>query len=196
MNTFYILHMLPSISISTLQLLQMTRHFLDCLGFRILACTGVLWLIAFAILKQILWRDPHAAFFTENGVYDLDYSLYRQSEAREFIEKARSSFHNSTAEFERRVPVMCAAITTFNRHGQQYLSETIGSMLTGLSDEERDLLEVRVLFAHANTSVHSNWNDTWLDILDHWSGYDVSNEKLHQIQEFELAHDFYMKGVQ
>jgi hypothetical protein len=160
-----------------------------------LACTTILWLSIFAACKHLLWRDPHTAFFSEDGVYDLDYSSYRQAEAHEFIAQADAKAHNQTDTPRPATPSVCAAITTFNRHGRQYLNGTVGSMLAGLTDEEREELEVRVLFAHVESSVHPDWNARWLDTLDHWGTYNVSDKDLGHIQELENAQNFYAKGV-
>lgn len=133
---------------------QTIRHPASSPACKVLAGTAILWLSLFAACKQLLWRDPHAAFFSENGVYDLDYSSYRRSEAHEYMDQAHLGDHNSKGEAARLPPVICAAITTFNRNGRQYLNETVGSMLAGLTEEERSVLDVRLLFAHADSTVH------------------------------------------
>ena len=160
-----------------------------------LACTAIIWLSIFAACKHLLWRDPHTAFFSEDGVYDLDYSLFRQAEAHEYIAQAEAGAHNQTEIPRTGSPSICAAITTFNRNGRQYLNETVGSMLAGLTDEERNGLEVQLLFAHVNSTVHPDWDAQWLDTIDKWSTYNVSKEELGQVQEWETAQNFYAKGV-
>ena len=160
-----------------------------------LACTAIIWLSIFAACKHLLWRDPHTAFFSEDGVYDLDYSSFRQAEAHEYIAQADAGAHNQTQIPKTGTPSICAAITTFNRHGRQYLNETVGSMLAGLTDEERNELEVQLLFAHVNSTVHPDWNAQWLDTIDRWSTYNVSTKELGQVQEWETAENFYAKGV-
>ncbi|KAF2156388.1 hypothetical protein K461DRAFT_275493 [Myriangium duriaei CBS 260.36] len=163
---------------------------------RVLACTALLWLIAFATFRQTLWRDPHTAFFQDDKVYDLGYSLVRQEQARSFVHDAdRGS--PALLEIDRdRVgpPVVCAAVTTFKRD-KQYLNETIGSMLVGLTPEERSALDVRLLFAHAQPEKHPDWNATWLRSIDLWSGYNVSKEQSGHLQELEDQGNFYEKGV-
>lgn len=160
-----------------------------------LACTAIIWLSIFAACKHLLWRDPHTAFFSEDGVYDLDYSSFRQAEAHEYIAQADAGAHNQTHAPKTSTPTICAAITTFNRNGRQYLNETVGSMLAGLTDEERNELEVQLLFAHVNSTVHPDWNAQWLDTIDRWNTYNVSTVELGQVQEWETAENFYAKGV-
>lgn len=174
---------------------QTIHHLASSSACKVLVCSAILWLSLFAAFKQLLWRDPHAAFFSENGVYDLDYSSYRRSEAHEYIDRARLGDHNSEGEAARSPPVICAAITTFNRNGRQYLNETIGSMLAGLTDEERSVLHVRLLFAHSDSTVHPDWNNKWPNTVDHWGSYNVSVEEFGYIQELETAENYYTKGV-
>lgn len=160
-----------------------------------LACTAILWLSVFTACKHLLWRDPHTAFFSEDGVYDLDYSSFRQKEAHDYISEADAGDHNQTQTPNSATPSICAAITTFNRDGRQYLNETVGSMLADLTGEEREELEVRLLFAHVDSVVHPDWNAQWLDTLDHWGTYNISMEDLSHIKEWETAQNFYAKGV-
>jgi len=176
-------------------LLNTLRHLVSSLAGKTLVFTAILWLLIFAACKQLLWRDPHAAFFSETGVYELDYSLYRQAEAHEFIQHATTDARGPRPEITKPAPVICAAITTFNRDGHQYLNETVGSMLVGLTMEERSVLDVRLLFAHAEGAVHPDWDSGWLDTLDHWGGYNVSKEDLEHIYELETTQNFYAKGV-
>jgi len=160
-----------------------------------LACTAIIWLSIFAACKHLLWRDPHTAFFSEDGVYDLDYSSFRQAEAHEYIAQAETGAHNRTGTSRIGTPSICAAITTFNRNGRQYLNETVGSMLAGLTDEERNKLEVQLLFAHVDSTVHPDWNARWLEAMDQSGTYNVSREDLSRVQEWEAAQNFYAKGV-
>jgi hypothetical protein len=161
-----------------------------------LACTLLVWLLIFAGCKQLLWRDPHAAFFQEEGVYDLRYSLVRQAEAHTYINDAE---FNTTLllpnKQDKPPPVICAAYATFRRGGREYLNESIGTMLEGLTKEERSILDVRVLFAHTDPTVHSDWGKGWLHVLDNWSGYNVSQEQLEHLRELENVKNFYEKGV-
>lgn len=159
------------------------------------ACTAIIWLSIFAACKHLLWRDPHAAFFSEDGVYDLHYSSFRQAEAHEYIAQAEAGARNRTETPRTGTPTICAAITTFNRNGRQYLNETVGSMLAGLTDEERNELEVQLLFAHVDSTIHPDWSARWLDTLDRWGTYNVSDGHLSQVQEWETAQNFYAKGV-
>lgn len=167
----------------------------SCPAGKTLACTAILWLLLFTACKHLLWRDPHAAFFSEDGVYDLDYSLYRTAQAHEYIEHAEADAVTSKSAGSTIAPVICAAITTFNRDGRQYLNETVGSMLASLTEEERSVLNLRLLFAHVDSASHPDWDRRWLNTVDHWSGYNVSKDESNRIQGWETEQDFYSKGV-
>lgn len=159
---------------------------------RVLAFTGIFWLISFFVCKQLLWRDPHSAFFKEEKVYDLGYSLGRAEESQHFID----SFSNGTGRRQPvQDPLICAAFTTFQREGKQYVQEAIGSVLVGLSKEERETIDLRLLFTHVEPAKHPDWNQTWLEVVDEWSGYNVSKEGLQFIQGLEESRNFYAKGV-
>ncbi|KAI7553731.1 hypothetical protein KC331_g1030 [Hortaea werneckii] len=176
------------------------RHILDLANStagRALACTVLIWLLIFASCKQLLWRDPHAAFFREDGVYDLGYSKTRQEEAHEYIDRAGGDDGAFAAPGgnAKQPPVVCAAVTTFKREPINYLNETVGTMLEGLTSEERSALDVRLLFAHVDPTIHVDWNRSWLKAVDHWSGYNVSDAQLDQIREWEDGPNYYAKGV-
>lgn len=190
--------LLPMSQITSTTLKRPLRRILDLtnsLAGRTLVFAIVLWLLIFAICKKFLWRDPHAAFFSEDGVYDLGYSLTRQSQAHEFIDRANSESSAPSRKDSTSSPVICAAITTFNRHGRQYLNETVGSMLASLTAEERTALDVRLLFAHADSALHPDWNKSWLNSLNAWGGYNVTRQEMDHIKELEQKQNFYEKGV-
>jgi hypothetical protein len=57
-------------------------------------------------------------------------------------------------------------MVTVKRNKVQYLNDTIGSMLVGLTPEERSAIDVRLLFADFDASIHPEWNELWLKKLD------------------------------
>ena len=168
------------------------RAVLKSTAGRVLLCTAIVWLFAFFYCKHTLWRDPHSAFFDDSAVYDLHYSHERQVEANGFLAKAEANSvqHQSSAD-----PVICAGIATVKRDEVQYLNGTLGSLLVGLTPEERSALNVRLLFASADPSAHPNWDDQWLKVLDHWSGYNVSEQELDDLRKMEEEKKYGQKGV-
>lgn len=163
---------------------------------RALIGTLIAWLLLFGLCKQLLWRDPHSGFFSEEGVYDLGYSTARQAEAHAYIDQAEVD--NALAAprgSQKPPPVICAGVTTFKRDPINYLNETVGSMLAGLTSEERSALNVRLLFAHVDPTIHVDWNRDWLRVVDQWAGYNATREELDRIRSWETEPNFYAKGV-
>jgi hypothetical protein len=90
---------------------------------------------------------------------------------------------------------MCVGIVTVKRKHVDYLNGTIGSMLMGLTDEERAVLNVQLLFADPTPARHPEFNQTWLDLVDYWSGYNVSEEQFEQIREWKRADQIQEKAT-
>ena len=76
-----------------------------------------------------------------------------------------------------------------------YLNDTIGSMLVGLTDEERAVVNVQLLFADPDPAQHPEFNKTWLHVVDHWSRYNVSDEQLEQIRKWKKADQIQEKAT-
>jgi hypothetical protein len=173
---------------------SLARHVLHLPVTRVLLITAITWLFAFAYCKHRFWRDPHSAFFSSDGVYDLHYSKVRQEQARNYIRDAS----NSTGPFvkSKGTPELCAAFVTVKRESIQYVDEAVASMLDGLDEEERRALNLQLLFADTQTDVHPSWRKAWLgNVVDGMVGYNVSAETLKQVKEWEEKRDFYHKGV-
>jgi hypothetical protein len=153
-----------------------------------------MWLVTFGLLKTALWREPRSGFFQDKTVYDLQYSSVRQDEARAWVDEQESRLDSSRNDVGSK-PVICAALATYRRSTRQYLNETIGSMLAGLTDDERDALNVRILFAHADPVEHPDWDRKWLRSVDSWSGYNLTKSELERAILAEKERNFYVKGV-
>lgn len=167
-----------------------------------LAVSGALWLLVFVYCNYALWRDPHGAYFHSEQVYDLGYSTVRRQQARAFLEQYSDS--NSTTPPPRRVgdrPALCAAFTTVRREhpdAARYFSDSVGSMLEGLSPQERAAVNVSVLFANADgPALHPDFGAPWLSALvDHAAGYEgMSAAEIAELRHMEQSEDFQRKGV-
>jgi hypothetical protein len=124
---------------------------------RVLLFTTIIWLLTFAYCKKHFWRDPHSAFFDSSTVYKQGYSSVRGQEALDFLESSSSSTRTISSD-----PVICAAVVTVRRDNVQYLNTTIGTMLAGLSQEERSAVHARLLFADTDPQVHPDYGRQWL----------------------------------
>ena len=161
---------------------------------RVCLVTGFTWFLLFITLKHFLWRDPHSGFFQDATVYELGYSALRRDEARAYIAIHDQGDQNA-ALLSGHDPTICAAMVTYKRPQRQYLNESIGSLLVGLTTEERQALNIRLLFSHSDPWRHPDWNRTWLQVVDSWSGYELSASKLSEVRDIEAEENFYAKGV-
>jgi hypothetical protein len=171
---------------------------------RVLLFATIVWLTLFGLLKERLWRDPRSGFFDPAKAYDLHYSAIRQEQARAWIaeqdqirvpDHGRSKLYLSSSSIPEPAAI-CVGLVTCNRPGRQYLNETIGSMLEGLTADERKALNVRLLFAHSDPSVHPDWDQNWLRGIDAWSGYEnLTLSETRRLRRAERERNFYVKGV-
>jgi hypothetical protein len=156
--------------------------------------TAVCWILAFQYCRIRYWREPHSAFFQSEHVYDLHYSQYREEQANGFIDKAMDTNVNLGKSSED--PEICAAFVTVKREGKQYIDAAVGSMLEGLTDEERSKLYAYVFFANADPTVHPTWNKPWLsNAVDAALSYNVSESTMDHLRQLEEKRNFYAKGV-
>jgi hypothetical protein len=176
------------------------RQLLKLPPVRILIATGTIWLTVFTLFKFTLWREPHSAFFKSDHVYDLKYSALRQKEAIEFVRNANVSDAHRSPEADQVKsafpPIICAAFVTIKRDNQQYLEESIGSMLHSLYPEERQALYLSLLFADTNPSVHPSWQQTWThNLADRVSTYNLTKEEMEKVKGAEEQRNWYVKGL-
>ncbi|KAH9436508.1 hypothetical protein MCOR27_010146 [Pyricularia oryzae] len=119
-------------------------------------------------LPKYTYNDPTSAFFNPIHAYGRKYSNVRLAESKEFIKS-----YNATGapDFRREFPVtpanpppfLCATATTVVRpSGAIYFPETIGSLLSGLSQKERDQIYLMPLFGHTNQSEHPVFGQPWV----------------------------------
>lgn len=176
--------------------LDNVKGFLKTRAGCVLICGIIAFLTAYLFCKQAFWRDPDSWFYSEDGVYEFKYSRQRQAVAHEFIKEANSTLHtpkHGSAELE---PVICVAVETVKRKKSiDYLNGTIGSMLAGLTPEERSLLSVQILFLDASPEIHSHWNATWLNTVDNWSSYNLSSEKIEELRHWRESQQLQRKTM-
>ncbi|KAJ5519171.1 Glycosyl transferase family 54 [Penicillium expansum] len=151
---------------------------------------------SFMLLCRIkFWRDPHSAFFKEHHVYDMDYSLYQEREARHFLSRHNSDLNPPPYVKSDPTPLVCVAIVTVRRDSDDYFEASVGSLLEGLEERERSKLYLSVLFADTEPRVHPSWGQKWIERLtDSATTYNVSDEQLKHLQTLEREKNFYEKG--
>lgn len=165
-------------------------------AIRVLLICAFFWLITYGYFRHRLWRDPHSAFFDDQQVYDLKYSLYRERQARHFISR-----YNSLTDVPDVIkggpnPAICAIFVTVKRGFDEYFEPSIGSLLEGLDPRERHALRLNVLFADTDPTKHSSWDQRWVERLtDSASMYNVTDEQFERVRQAEKERNFYVKGV-
>ena len=133
---------------------------------RLVRSPGTIAFIAFVFIYLALvrhcsyafYRDPTSAFFDPVRGYERKYSLERQEQADLFIHNAgRSDFPAAKSKDIK----MCVGIATVARDQEQYVRRTIGSLLDGLSPQDREEIFFAVLIAQTAPHVHPIYGEQW-----------------------------------
>jgi hypothetical protein len=103
---------------------------------------------------------------------------------------------NKTAKMTSGQPEICAAFVTVKRESKQYVDVAIGSLLEGLTEDEREMLYIHVLFANTDPTIHPSWGKSWLrGVVDSVESYVVSDEVLQHLRTLEMERNWREKGV-
>lgn len=157
------------------------------LGF--LLCYG---LVA-SYLRSTCYRDPSSIFFQPELSRVLSYSSFRKVQARKYADQAAVL---APSKWSTAVPNpdICVAIGSVSRDGFSYLKETIGSVLEGLDEIERQRVYLVVFLAHVNQSRHEDYDQPWLnnlaDSLPTYSTITDDPDKIRLINELEEDGDY------
>ena len=166
------------------------------LSNRLIVSFLIIYLLAICFLSQYSSRDPTSLFFRPYLAYQPSYSSLRDRQARSFIEQAADE------PFKRRpdapTPQVCLAIRTVARHGVEYFSATVGSLLDTLNATERDEIFFIPLLAHSNPRFHPAFWEKWLDNLaDVVLTYDLPADgvDIKKMRGWERDNDFNSKTL-
>ena len=139
------------------------------------------------------YRDPTSAFFDPVRGYERHYSLKRQQDAEAFIRNANDSIPSQTKSKNIK---MCVGMATIARDGEQYVRSAIGSLLDGLTPEEREELFMAVLVAETKPELHPIYSEQWLvNIVDKVLLYDVPQSLHEDLVEWETKRDYRKKAI-
>jgi len=150
---------------------------------------------AIVSLHSVASRDPTSVFFNPRTGYAPTYSSLRAQQAESFVLGATN--HSQRVETAPRDRQLCIGIPSISRNGAQYLPTTVGSLLEGLTPEERSQIWLAVFIPHANPTVHTAYNEQWLpDLADEVLTYDVDAIQLERIKSMEWEGGMYReKGL-
>jgi hypothetical protein len=144
----------------------------------ILACFSIFYLFLIQYCRLADYRDPTSYFFDPGSAYKPKYSAVRIKEADAFIESAELLPRPRTSG---EPLTMCVGVATVARSGEQYVRRTIGSLLEGLTDEERRSLYFTILIGHTEPSKHPISAEKWIEHLPnkvlHYKKTDVARIK-------------------
>lgn len=120
-------------------------------------------LVAFFIIYVFLviycrlafYRDPTSLFFDPSVAYHRQYSSFRQHQAEKFIDSAsETGFLRSD---NTTLLSLCVGIATVARDGERYFRSSIGSLLQGLTEEERQDIHLITFIAHTDPTMHPEY---------------------------------------
>ncbi|KAL4727051.1 hypothetical protein ACLX1H_005951 [Fusarium chlamydosporum] len=141
------------------------------------------------------YRDPGSVFFDKARAYQTTYSTIRRAEAEQTIGSLSTGRSPETSDVPSRNKTLCVALNSVARQ-TQYLPITVGSILNGLSKQEREDLELSVLIAETDATRHPNWGDKWLQgAVDDVYTYDDNSTTVAYLSELEKKQNFREKGV-
>lgn len=162
-------------------------------SFWVVLSYSILYLAAYHYCSHTYSHDPTSFFFDPSKGYQRVYSLKREKQADAFIETANRSARQTSSQSS---PSICLGIATIARTGEQYIRRTIGSLLEGLSHDQRDSIYLVVFFAQTDPSQHPIYNEPWFNnVADEILQYDVRNETMDRLRSLEENHNFWNKSM-
>lgn len=137
-------------------------------------------------LRNICARDPGSIFFQPSTAYQREYSIIRQEQAEGYIDWASTNETAASSSLRsREEKQLCVGIPSVGRDGTRYLTTTVGSLLEGLSPEERNEIHVVVLIAHSDPSANPEYHELWLaNLVDEVLLYEPS--QLEHVSAMEM----------
>lgn len=160
-----------------------------------LACLifALSYLLAVLYCRISSYRDPTSSFFDPVHGYDKIYSVTREEQAAAFIDSANALAEGHTPSAE---PKLCLGVATVSRPDKQYIRSTIGSLLDGLSVDERRAIHFILFIAHTDQNVHPIYGEKWVETLpDTLLSYDVNDTEVSKIKHWEETKDYRTKGL-
>lgn len=134
--------------------------------------------------RLAFYRDPTSLFFDPSRAYRREYSSIRQRQAEKFIEGAAwTPFlrpDNSTP------PAVCVGVATVARDGERYFHTSVGGLLHGLTEAERQDMHLITFIAHTDPTAHPAYSERWLrNVADEVLTYDLPLEQLERLRDME-----------
>lgn len=130
------------------------------------------------------YRDPTSFFFDPRRAYAEGYSALRRQQADAFIESVSDlHFNKSIASPE---PSLCVGIASIARGKARYFSTSVGSLLEGLTTEERQKIYLVLFVAHTDPQTHPDYAEPWFEhVADRVLTYSLPEHQFEHIWKLE-----------
>ncbi|KAH8812647.1 hypothetical protein F5884DRAFT_820465 [Xylogone sp. PMI_703] len=129
----------------------------------LIICFAIPYLFLYDYFQMANYRDPTSFFFDRSRAYQRRYTLTRTKQADAFID---ASYKSPSHPPPLQPPTICIGVPTVARNGhEQYAQWTIGSLLDGLSSEERQNIYLSLFIAQSNPSIHPTFHEEWAHTL-------------------------------
>ncbi|KAF2729573.1 integral membrane protein-like protein [Polyplosphaeria fusca] len=134
-------------------------------------------------------RDPTSVFFDPPTGYAPTYSMLRSEQANQFIFNHSRGGGSVPPGTDKK---LCVGIPSFPRKDAGHLRTTIGSLLEGLTPEERSEIYLIAFIPHSDPRNHPQYSEKWLsDLTDELLLYHVPDWELKHIIEMQAAGGLY-----
>ncbi|KAL8819103.1 MAG: hypothetical protein Q9223_002398 [Gallowayella weberi] len=156
-----------------------------------------LYLLLGQYCRYAFYRDPTSAFFDPSRAYEHIYSLQRQRQADTFIQAANGTSARNGSRVNGPGATMCLGIATVERPGEQYVHLALGSLMAGLTEDERNHLYAVILIGHTDPERHPIYHEPWLETLsDKVLTYDaLPKEQFELLLQWEQEKDYRRKAI-
>lgn len=137
------------------------------------------------VLRFVSAYDPTSIFFSPGKGYTPRYSTIRRQQAEDFITSYNTTSDYNTELDRDRNKRLCVGIPSFGREGAQYVSNSVGSLLEGLTPEERAEIFLVVFIPHTDPAVHPVYGEGWLGLADYVLTYELSEAEMQHVRDME-----------
>jgi hypothetical protein len=155
-------------------------------------------LVALYIITSVSSRDPTSLYFSTRKGYVPLYSAIRREQADTFVstynEAEQSKIVKASPDEKKRK--LCVGIPSIKRPGNGYLRDTVGSLLQGLTPEERQEIYLIVFIPHSEPEVHEAYKEKWLQgFADQVLTYNFGFDRMQYIRNMEQTGRIMEKGI-
>lgn len=181
-HPWWIIAIFPrSLQSLVVQALVMLRHAKLVYVCALMTCIGLVLLI-----DTISARDPTSIFFDPRKGYQPRYSELRRKQATEYIAAHNTTELSGHPRVVNPKKKLCVGVPSMGRRGAQYIPDAIGSLLEGLTVDERSDFLLMVFIPHTDPTTHPSYGEAWLhDLTDHVLIYDLDESDKDDLRVME-----------